>query len=415
MTTSLHISFQLKKSRLDAKSQAPIFARLTINHQRCEFSIKRSIEPAKWIAQAGMAKGTTEEVRNLNAYLTTVRLNILEHHRKLIEAGKMPSVEDVRNAYFGITERGKTILQVFEYHNNQMKALEGKDYSAGTIERYNTAYTHIKNFIEWQYRVSDLELKAIDYAFITEFEFYLKTVRKCNHNSAIKYITNFKKIVRICLGNRWLQSDPFINYRITLREVEREFLTEEEIQAIASKEFSTDRLENVRDVFLFCCFTGLAYADAKKLSKEHLIMGIDGERWIKINRTKTDTRSNIPLLPMAATIIEKYRQNPECQAKGKLLPVLSNQKMNTYLKEIADVCAIRKNITFHLARHSFATTVTLTNGVPIESVSKMLGHKSLRTTQHYAKIVDRKVSDDMAILKQKFSSDKIANKKAAGY
>jgi site-specific recombinase XerD len=415
MTTSLHISFQVKKARLDAKGQVPIFARLTINHQRCEFSIKRSVEPAKWIAQAGMAKGTTEEVKNLNAYLTTVRLSILEHHRKLIEAGKIPSVEDVRNAYFGITERGKTILQVFEYHNKQIKALEGKDFAAGTIERYNTAYTHVKNFIEWKYRVSDLELKAIDYAFITEFEFYLKTVRNCNHNSAIKYITNFKKIIRICLGNGWIEKDPFINYRITLREVEREFLSEDEIQTILNKEFPTVRLDQVRDVFLFCCFTGLAYADAKKLTREHLMVGIDGERWIKINRTKTDTRSSIPVLPIAAGIIEKYSSHPECQTKGKLLPVLSNQKMNVYLKEIADVCGIRKNITFHLARHSFATTVTLTNGVPIESVSKMLGHKSLRTTQHYAKIIDRKVSDDMAILRQKFNAEKIENKRAAGY
>ncbi len=191
-----------------------------------------------------------------------------------------------------------------------------------------------------------------------------------------------------------------------MKEVEREYLTQEEIQAIADKEFATSRLEQVRDIFLFCCFTGLAYSDTKKLSKDHLLIGIDGEKWIKINRTKTDTRSSIPLLPTAAAIIDKYSDNVKSKTENKLLPVLSNQKMNDYLKEIAGVCGINKNITFHLARHTFATTVTLTNGVPLESVSKMLGHKSVRTTQHYAKIVDRKVSDDMAILRAKFAEPK---------
>ena len=188
-----------------------------------------------------------------------------------------------------------------------------------------------------------------------------------------------------------------------MREVERDFLTEEELQNLAAKEFSIDRLENVRDIFLFSCFTGLAYSDAKKLSSQHIVIGIDGDKWIKINRTKTDTRSSIPLLPTAEAIIEKYSSNPKCQANNKLLPVLSNQKMNAYLKEIGDLCGITKNITFHLARHTFATTVTLSNDVPIESVSKMLGHKNLKITQHYAKVLDRKLSNDMKLPKDKFT------------
>ena len=188
-----------------------------------------------------------------------------------------------------------------------------------------------------------------------------------------------------------------------LKEVERQYLSEEEIQTMLEKELHTNRLEQVRDIFIFCCFTGLAYSDVKKLSKDNLVFGIDGDKWIKTKRTKTDTRSNIPLLPTALEIIKKYENHPEAVTKGVLLPVLSNQKSNAYLKEIADLCGINKNLTTHLARHTFATTVTLSNGVPMESVSKMLGHKSLKTTQHYAKILDRKVSDDMAILKQKFA------------
>ena len=187
-------------------------------------------------------------------------------------------------------------------------------------------------------------------------------------------------------------------------------MLEHEIQAIADKEFASSRLDQVRDIFLFCCFTGLAYSDVKKLSKSHLILGIDGERWIKINRTKTDTRSSIPILPMAASILAKYNNNPKCNTSNTLLPVSSNQKMNDYLKEIASVCGIQKNITFHIARHSFATTITLQNDVPMETVSKMLGHKSMRTTQHYAKVLDKKVSSDMALLRQKLSIVKTAVK-----
>ncbi|MGV3529143.1 MAG: site-specific integrase [Flavisolibacter sp.] len=401
MSTPMHLSFQLKKSKADETGKAPIYARITIGGLRTEFSIKRTVDPDRWISNAGVVKGTTEESKSVNAHLATVRLKLQEHYRLLMEANKAIIPETVKNAYLGITEKGKTILEVFTYHNSQVKELIDKDYSFGTYERYCTALTHTRDFIQWKYNVSDLELKQINFEFITEFEYYLKTVRKCNHNTAIKYITNFKKIIRICLGNGWLERDPFANYKITLREVERECLTEEELNTVATKEFSTQRLEQVRDIFLFCCFTGLAYADVKKLSRDHIILGIDGEKWIKINRTKTDTRSSIPLLPIPASIIEKYASHPKCQADNRLLPVLSNQKMNGYLKEIADVCSITKNITSHLARHTFATTVTLTNGVPLESVSKMLGHKSLRTTQHYAKIIDRKVSEDMQLLKKK--------------
>lgn len=404
MSTPMHLSFQLKKSKADINGKAPIYARITINEVRTEFSIKRSIDPEKWVSNVGIVKGTTEESKSINAYIGTVRLKLNEHYRSLIEANKPITAETVKNTYLGVTEKGKTIIEVFQYHNTQVKELLNKDFSLGTYERYCTALRHIQEFIQWKYKVSDLEIRQINYEFITEFEYFLKTVRKCSHNTAIKYITNFKKIIGICIGNGWLEKNPFTNYKTTLREVERECLSEADLDAIAVKEFPTQRLEQVRDIFLFCCFTGLAYSDVKKLSKNHIIIGIDGEKWIKINRTKTDTRSSIPLLPIPLGIIEKYANNPKCKVEDRLLPVLSNQKMNGYLKEIGDLCGITKNITSHLARHTFATTVTLTNCVPIETVSKMLGHKSIRTTQQYAKVVDRKVSDDMQLLKAKFSS-----------
>jgi len=244
-----------------------------------------------------------------------------------------------------------------------------------------------------------------------EYEFYLRSERKCANNSAVKYIKNFGKIIRICIANRWLIYDPFLNYKNKIKTVDRVYLTTGELQEMTNKDMVTDRLTQVRDIFLFCCFTGLAYADVKKLRRWDLVTGIDGEQWISIKRQKTDTPSRIPLLPAASTLMQRYVDHPNCENSGRVLPVLSNQKMNAYLKEIADVCGINKPITFHIARHTFATTVTLLNGVPIESVSKMLGHTNIKTTQHYAKILDIKVGADMAILKKKFTSPKIIVKR----
>jgi hypothetical protein len=289
MSTPMHLSFQLKKSKADEKGKAPIYVRITIDGIRTEFSIKRSIEPGKWLSNVGIVKGNNEESKSINAYLNTVRFKLQEHHRLLMAAGKTITPETIKNAYLGIKEKGKCLLEVFRYHNAQVKQLLGKDFAHGTYERYATALRHTQEFILWKYQVSDIEIKNIDYQFITELEYYLKTVRECSHNTAIKYITNLKKIVRICIGNGWLTRDPFINYKIQLREVHRQVLTEEELQIIADKSFITGRLDQVRDVFLFCCFTGLAYSDVQKLTNDHIIIGIDGEKWIKINRTKTDT------------------------------------------------------------------------------------------------------------------------------
>ena len=204
------------------------------------------------------------------------------------------------------------------------------------------------------------------------------------------------------MANNWLDKNPFSNYKAKVKEVERVYLSETEIQEILNKDFGNERLSLVRDIFLFSCFTGLAYIDVKNLTKSHISLGIDGEKWIFTHRQKTESASKIPILPITQMLIDKYSNHPQCVVQDKLMPILTNQKMNAYLKEIAAVCKIEKELTFHIARHTFATTVTLTNGVPIESVSKMLGHKNIKTTQHYAKVLDKKVSDDMAILKQKF-------------
>lgn len=260
---------------------------------------------------------------------------------------------------------------------------------------------HTQRFIQWKYGADDINITKLDYEFIERFAFWFKTVRKCQHNSTIKYLTYFKKIVLLCVKRKWLNHDPFAEFSLARRENIRPYLTETEIATIAKKAFPTDRLRVVRDIFLFSCYTGLAYADVQKLKRSEIIIGIDKQQWIDTTRQKTESATRIPLLPFPLSIIKKYETHPACQAKGTVLPILSNQKMNAYLKEIADTCGINKTLTFHIARHTFATTVTLSNGVPIESVAKMLGHKNLKQTQHYAKVLDFKVGNDMQVLKGK--------------
>jgi site-specific recombinase XerD len=282
-----------------------------------------------------------------------------------------------------------------------MKRLIDKEYSPLTYQRYQAALKHIKIFCKTQYKNEGFLLSEVNYKFITSFEFYLKTTAKCQHNSAMKHIKALKKVILIALANDYLRRDPFANYKITIKNSERECLTQPEINKLIEKEFSIERIEVVRDLFVFQCYTGLSYRDLEKLSKNHIRIGIDGYKWIILNRTKTGSECRIPILPPAENILKKYKNNPCHQIKETLLPVPSNQKMNAYLKEVADLCEINKKLHTHLARHTYATTVTLSNGVPMETVSKLLGHKKIATTQIYAKVLDSKISQDMAMLMNK--------------
>ena len=367
-------------------------------------STKRQCAPEKWNQDAGRMNGKGEVVKAFNAYLDTFQQKIYEAKRQLMEMDKSINCDNLKALLAGkdLNEEKSMVLQIFARHNEQMAALVPKEYAPGTLERYKTSLKHTKEFIWWKYKLEDIELNKLNYEFIEDYHFWLKSVRKCGHNSAIKYLSNFRKIIKKCLRSGWIERDPFLGFNMAKKEVTRTALSNEELQAIASKEFTITRLSLVRDIFLFSCYSGLAYADVKKLKRSELIKGVDGNLWIICKRQKTDVPSRIPLLPAALNIIKKYEQHEECKLKDVLLPVLSNQKMNAYLKEIADVCGIHKTLTYHIARHTFATTVTLSNGVPIETVSKMLGHKNLHTTQHYAKILDHKISHDMQHLHQKF-------------
>ncbi|WP_264558384.1 site-specific integrase [Flavobacterium sp. N2270] len=403
MKTKITLHFYAKSTKANSNGLLPIYVRLTVDGKRLEFSTKKFVEKSKWSSELAKMKGTTEEARSINSYLDLMKSKVLDAQMELLHRNETLSIENFKNKLLGTEERQRMLVPIFQDHNNKIKELVGKEYAPGTLERYNTSLKHTIEFMQWKYNISDIDITKIDHAFITDYEFWLRSVRNCANNTAVKYIKNFNKIIKICLANDWLDKNPFANYKSKVKEVERVYLSEEEVQAIIEKEFKTERLSLVRDIFLFSCFTGLAYIDVKNLTKSHISFGIDGEKWIFTHRQKTESASKIPILPVTQMIIDKYENHPQSNNQEKLLPILSNQKMNSYLKEIAAVCEIEKELTFHIARHTFATTVTLTNGVPIESVSKMLGHKNLRTTQHYAKVLDRKVSDDMKILKDKFT------------
>ncbi len=404
MNKTFNLLFFIKKNKIRTNGTAPIYLRITVDGKAAEIAAKRYIDPKKWDNKSQKAVGNSQEAKTLNSYLKTLEQQVYDFHYLMLKEEDFITAESLKSKLLGTDVTTRMLIPIFQDHNDKVEALIGQDFAPGTLERYKTSLKHTQEFLNWKYKISDIDITKIDHAFIMDYDFWLRSVRKCANNTAVKYIKNFKKIMRLCMANGWLSKDPFLGYKAKIKEVERPYLTKEEIKAVYDKEFASDRLNQVRDIFLFSCYTGFAYVDVKNLSKSHINIGIDDDKWIFTNRQKTGTATRVPLLPLAQELILKYEDHPECVNLNVLFPVLSNQKMNSYLKEIANVCGINKELTFHIARHTFATTVTLSNGVPIESVSKMLGHKNLKTTQHYAKILDKKVSDDMSILRNKLQN-----------
>ncbi|MDX2191284.1 MAG: site-specific integrase [Bacteroidota bacterium] len=398
------VLFWVNKSKIN-NGAVPIYARITVNGKRAELSLKRSIAPEKWNAKAEIAKGNSEESRILNSYIALVRGNIEKHYNQMVSSDEHITAETIKNRYTGLYEKKKTILEAFDYHNKMMEAQIGLEVVESTLGKYEITKRRLSEFMKHQYNRSDMALVELNHKFAVDFEFYLRTETHIIHNSAMKYIKNLKKVVCLAIANEWLDKHPFINYKCNIKEVERDFLTQEELDRLINTPLNDELLERTRDIFLFQCYTGYGYAEVTRLTKEHLQLGIDGTLWTSIQRKKTENKtikkSSVPLLPMALQIVEKYKDDLECQIKGTLLPIDSNVNLNLRLKRIARACGINKPLTTHIGRHTFATTVTLANGVPIETVSSMLGHSSISTTQIYAKVVETKVSYDMQRLKER--------------
>ena len=409
--STFRILFYLRKNYLNKSGKAGIMVRLTVNGDMVQFSSKLDIEPALWDTKAGKAIGNSVKARKMNSMLDDIRTALNNHYRYVESRDSFVTAEKVRNAFLGYEVRQQTLLELFKQHNEDASKLNGISKAPATLVKYDRTYRRLEEFMKAKYKVSDIALREIDHKFVTDFEFYLRTVSRCNENTTGKFMQIFRKIVLIAKNNGWITIDPFANYHIHMKAVDRGYLTEQELERILQKDFDSRRLEQVRDVFIFSCFTGLSYVDVRNLTKENVVTSFDGKLWLQLHRQKTSTAVNLPLLKTPLAILKKYEDKlPD----GRLLPVSSNQKLNSYLKEIADVCGIKKNLTFHLARHTFATTTTLAKGVPIETVSKMLGHTNIKTTQIYARITNDKIREDMEMLAGKLEGiENIAMKAVA--
>jgi len=395
MKSTFRILFYLKRDKQKLDGTIPIWCRITVDGQVTRFSTKSNIHSDSWDAKAAKAFGKTREVMEINALLDGIKAGIYKVYYELQERENNVNAERIKNIFLGIEVKHQYLLELFKRHNDDFEKLVGICKAKATYQKYEVTRKHLSRFIKEKYNVSDISLKEINHMFISDFEIYLLTTGGCQANTTAKFMQFFKRIVIIARNNGWIQHDPFANYKIRIGKVDRGYLTQEQIEVIMQKKFISKRLEQVRDIFIFSVFTGLAYIDVKNLREKHIRTSFDGNLWIMTKRQKTDVSANIPLLDVPKQILDKYAGTlPD----DVVLPVLSNQKMNAYLKEIGDVCGIDKNLTFHLARHTFATSVTLAKGVPIETVSKMLGHTNIKTTQIYARITDGKIGHDMALL-----------------
>lgn len=362
---TFHVLFFLKKNKIKANGEAPISMRITVDKRFCEMFIRRSTLVENWDQTKGKLKTKDKLSTEINMYIDTVRAKVQNIHRQLEADNIEISAIEIKNRFCGVEEKQKTLIEVFEEHNKEIKLLEGKGYAQKTIIRFEGTARYLQEFLKKEYRKPDINLKDIDLPFIQKFDTFLKTEKNCAQNTAITRLKQVKKIMRIAYSNDWIQKDPFTTYRFKFEETNVEFLTQEELNAIIQKDFSIERLSTVKDIFLFQCFTGLAFSDIEQLKPEHLVKDNNGSLWIRKNRQKTNNMCNIPLITVAKMLIDKYANHSLCIEKGVLFPVPTNQRMNNYLKEIADSCGIIKKLSTHVARHNKypfqLTTSTLQN------------------------------------------------------
>ena len=403
---SFRVLFFLKKTRLLKNGEASVCMRITVNGTRVENNIRKSIDPALWSQAKETARGKSRRACDLNTYIEEARIKLYQIFCELEQQNRPITAHLLQELFFGQEkpEEVRTLLGTMQEHNDQCRALGGTDYALITVRRYESCRRYLAELIRQRYGKEDLPLAEVNGELVRAFAFYLKTKKGCQQNTVIRYMKCLKKITNLARANDWMAKDPFLGIRFHEKEVVREFLTMDELQTIYRKEFPLERLTLVRDVFIFAAFTGLAFIDVQQLAPEHIVRDNNGNLWIRKPRQKTKNMCNIPLLDIPQEILRKYANHPTCRKKGVLLPVPCNQKMNSYLKEIADICMIRKNLTTHCARHSYATSVCLANGVSLENVAKMLGHSNIKMTQHYARVLDSSILRDMNQVQAALSS-----------
>jgi site-specific recombinase XerD len=403
------VNFYLKKQKLN-NGLAPVVVRIAYAGKRAEISLIQKIDPAKWNKYKEELITTDAASKIFNRQVNEIRGRLYEIYRELQLNKSQISCTLIRSKYFGEEEQEYTLCMLMDYHNKIMK----DHLQLGTAKNYWTTQKFIKQFLKEKLKTEDVFLQHLNYKFLADFDNFLRHrtpddhQRYCTNNGVMKHIQRLRKMINMAITNEWLKHDPFIKFKPTYVKKDRGYLNEDELQKIESKIILHENTTIIRDLFIFSCYTGLAYSDARNLTTENLHKGIDGENWIIINRQKTGVQSNIPLLPQAQKIIEQYKNHPKSLNRERLLPMLSNQRFNSYLKAIAEFCGVTKNLTHHLARHTFATTVCLNNGISMEATSGMLGHSSLRTTQIYGRILPTLIGKEMATLRAKLQ-DKSAS------
>ncbi|MCK9640093.1 MAG: site-specific integrase [Prolixibacteraceae bacterium] len=392
MRSTFNVLFYIKRNEPKKDGRVVIMVRITINGIRSQFSSKLLVQPEQWDSKNERVKGQVAEARNLNRLLENIGSSLNVHYNKFMSIDGHVIPERLRNIFLGLEEQEQTIILYFDKYNDQYKLKVGTTSTHRTYTRYLLTRERLAEFMKQRYNLSDMPINEITVSFVDEFYLYIRNNTECNHNSSLKFLQRFRTILYFAKNNGLSFTDPFGSFRFRYDKVNRGYLDQDELDILYTKKFPSARLAQVRDIFIFSCYTGLAYIDIFELTEDKIRKAFDGHLWIMTKRQKTDVNTNVRLLDIPLAILEKYKGK---QKNGKVLPVISNQKINDYLEEIADICGIGKKITFHLARHTFASTVALGNDVPMESIQSMLGHANIKTTQIYAHLIDRKLSRDM--------------------
>lgn len=410
-TFSIHFWLNMAKEK---EGLAPIYARVTVDGKRAEISLKRVTQVTFWDPNAKKTTSRTTEGKQLNNYLDQVRAKLLACHKQLSSDFELVTAQSIKARFTGVDSKHKTLLELVTYHNENMEGT----LRPGTLKNYYTTENYIKLFLVRYQRTGDIYLRHMRYGFIVDFEQFLRKgpslqgSNPLNNNGVMKHLSRLKKLMNFALDLEWVDKNPFARYKLKMHKHDSAFLEKQELEALKNAFVPEEGHRVARDVFVFSCYTGLSYSDVKKLKKANVVRGVDGGFWLFLERTKTSYPLRIPLLEEAMDILERYRDSPGI-SENALLPVLTNQKMNGYIKEVAKRAGIHKKLTFHSARHTFATTVTLSNGVPIATVSKLLGHTKISTTQIYARVLEDKISSDMQGLRSVLKNN--VNSKGNGF
>ncbi|MBB5395153.1 site-specific integrase [Mucilaginibacter sp. AK015] len=405
---SFGVHFSIKKGREKEDGQTKVYASITINKEKVIIALPFFVHFESWDKGHGCVKAKLLEAKEANAYLEQVKFTITTHYQQLQIAGKEITPQLLKACFLGeVTEETYSLSRLMDYHHEVASAA----LTWSTLKHYAVTRRYLEKFLKEKKKTTDIRVHEIDYKFIIDFETYLRNHKPADHyqplnnNGVMKHLIRLRKMTTLAFKLQWINKDPFKNYKFRYKKVETAFLSSAELKAIEKHEFASESLSTIRDYFLFACYTGLSFVDLMNLQENNVVNGEDGGKWLKLFRQKSNEAMNVPLLTTALTIIKKYKDNPRSVTQGTIFPTITNQKVNMHLKEVAKIIGVKKTLTFGVARHTFATTITLANNVPIETVSKMMGHTKIATTQIYARVLLKKISEDMSVLREKLEPE----------